>query len=86
MGGILLGIALLTLAIGGNAAPMRVRAFSGLAGTSALSSWAFLLLSKWSANQWLPVSFYVVLLWALVIGVWLLVSSSRPPDRAADRP
>jgi hypothetical protein len=60
-GGILLGIALLTLAIGGNAAPMWVRAFSGLAGTSALSSWAFLVLSKWSVNQWLPVSFYVVL-------------------------
>jgi len=75
--GILLGIALLTLTIGGHAAPRWVRAFSGLAGLSALFSWAFLLASKWSPNQWLPVPFYVVVLWGLIIGVWLLVSSPR---------
>ena len=73
-GGMLLGIALLTLAMWGRAAPKWVRAVHALAGLSAFLTWAFLLASKWSANQWLPVPFYVVLLWGLVIGVWLLVS------------
>jgi hypothetical protein len=77
-GGMFLGVALLALAIGGNVAPTWVRALSALAGLSALFSWAFLLLSHWSPNQWLPVPFYVVLLWALVTGVWLLLSSPRP--------
>lgn len=76
-GGMLLGIALLTLAMWGRAAPTWVRAVNALAGLSAFLTWAFLLASKWSANQWLPVPFYVVLLWGLVIGVWLLVSPHR---------
>jgi len=76
-GGILLGIALLTLAMWGSAAPMWARALNGLAGLSAFLSWAFLLASKWSASQWLPVPFYVVVLWSLVIGVWLLVSPHK---------
>lgn len=76
-GGMLLGIALLMLATFGRAAPLWVRALSGLAGLSAFLSWAFILASKWSANQWLPVPFYVVILWGMVIGVWLLVSSRR---------
>jgi hypothetical protein len=40
---------------------------------------AFLVVSHWSANQWLPVPFYIVILWGLVIGIWLLVS---PPGQA----
>lgn len=76
--GILLGVALLALATGGHVAPMWVRAFSGLAGLSALGSWAFLLSSHWSPNHWLPVPFYVVVLWGFVIGVWLLVAPLRP--------
>jgi len=76
-GGILLGIALLTLAIWGNAAPSWVRAVNGLGGLSAFLSWAFILASKWSASQWLPVPFYIVLLWAMVIGIWLLASPSK---------
>ena len=77
-GGMLLGVALLILATLGRAAPMWVRALNGLAGLSAFLSWAFILASKWSANQWLPVPFYIVLLWGLIIGVWLLVSSPKP--------
>ena len=80
-GGMFLGLALLTLAIWGITAPMWVRSVHGLAGLSAFLSWAFLLASKWSASQWLPVPFYVVLLWGLVIGVWRLVSSPLPPER-----
>lgn len=72
--GTLLGIALVSIAIGGTAAPTLVRGFSGLAGLSALLSWPFLLASDWSPNQWLPVPFYLVILWALVIGFWLVVS------------
>ena len=83
VGGILLGLALLTLAIGGHSAPRWFRAFSGLAGLSAFFSWAFLLASNWSPNQWLPVPFYAVILWGLVIGVWLLVSSPRSDDPAS---
>jgi hypothetical protein len=79
-GGLLLGIALLTIAMWGSAAPTWVRAVNGLGGLSAFLSWAFILASKWSASQWLPVPFYIVLLWALVIGIWLLVS---PPKAAA---
>ena len=74
VGAVLLGIALLTLAIAGRAAPTWVRALNALAGLSALSSWGFLLVSHWSANQWLPVPFYVVILWGVAIGIWLIVS------------
>ena len=83
--GVLLGIALLALATGGHAAPTWVRAFSGLAGLSALCSWAFLLISHWSPNHWLPVPFYVVVVWALVVGVWLLVAPLRP-DKPMNEP
>lgn len=75
--GILLGIALLTIAIGGHSAPPWVRASSAIAGLSAFLSWAFLIVAKWSPNHWLPVPFYFVVFWGLVIGVWLLVSSPR---------
>ena len=80
-GGTLLGIALLTLAVWGRAAPTWVRAVNGLAGLAAFLSWAFLIASKWSASQWLPVPFYLVLLWGLVIGLWLLVSTPKPEAR-----
>lgn len=79
-GGILLGLALITLATGATAAPTWVRAFTGLAGLSALSSWAFLLATGWSPNQWLPAPFYLLVLWGLAIGVWLLLSSARGPS------
>lgn len=82
-GGMLLGIALLTLAMWGRTAPTWIRVVNGIAGLSAFLSWAFLLASRWSASQWLPVPFYVVLLWSLVMGVWLLIASqkteARPP-------
>jgi hypothetical protein len=74
VGGMLLGITLVSIAIGGSAAPTWVRGFSGLAGLSGLLSWPFLLASSWSPNQWLPVPFYLVILWAFVIGLWLLFS------------
>lgn len=64
-GGMLLGIAILTLAIGGHAMPMWVRAFSALAGLIGIFSVA-------------NIPFYVVLLWGLVVGIWLLVSPPRP--------
>jgi hypothetical protein len=85
VGGMLLGIALVTLATGGISTPLWVRGFTGIAGLCALVSWAFLVASSWSPNQWLPVPFYVVILWSLVIGVWLLVSSPAPaaPTTAA---
>ena len=73
-GGMLLGIALITLATGAGSAPGWIRAFTALAGLAALSSWAFLLATGWSPNQWLPGPFYVVILWGLAIGIWLLVS------------
>lgn len=79
-GGMFLAMALITLAIWGSSAPMWVRAVNGLAGLSAFLSWAFLLASKWSASQWLPIPFYVVLLWGLVIGGWLLVTSPLPRE------
>ncbi|MEO6059652.1 MAG: hypothetical protein ABIQ05_06770 [Candidatus Limnocylindria bacterium] len=78
VGGMLLGIALITLATGAMAAPTWMRAFTGLAGLAALFSWAFLLATGWSPNQWLPGPFYVVVLWGLVVGIWLLVSAPRP--------
>src|SRR5438132_54468 len=42
-GGMLLGIALLTLAMWGSGAPNWVRAVNGLGGLSAFLSWAFVL-------------------------------------------
>ena len=74
-GGIMLGLALVTLAVAGQGMPIWIRAVTGLAGLSALSTWAFLVALKWSPNQWLPGPFYLVILWGLVIGIWLLVSS-----------
>lgn len=79
-GGMLLGIAQITLATGAGSAPGWIRAFTGLAGLAALSSWAFLLATGWSPNQWLPGPFYVVILWSLVVGIWLLVSPAGRVD------
>jgi hypothetical protein len=75
VGGMLLGAALLVLAIAGLAAPMWIRALTGLAGLAAFLSWAFLLATGWSPNQWLPIPFYLVVVWGLVTGMWLLVSA-----------
>jgi hypothetical protein len=85
-GGIMLGIALIAIAAGGTSAPTWARAFTGLTGLAAIFSWAFLLATGWSPNQWLPGPFYVVVLWGLVIGVWLFVFSPRPnAPMATDR-
>lgn len=75
VGGVMLGFALLALAVGGQAIPTWLRAFTGLAGLSALLTWALLVALNWSPNQWLPGPFYLVILWGLVMGIWLLVSS-----------
>lgn len=83
VGGLLLGSALLTLAIASREAPMWVRALNALTGLSALFSFAFILVSRWSPNQWLPVPFYLVVLWGIVLGVWLLVS---PRPASTSRP
>ena len=77
VGGLLLGTALLTLAIAARESPMWVRGFNGLVGLAAVASLAFIVMSRWSPNQWLPVPFYLVALWGLVVGVWLVVSSPR---------
>ncbi|MEP7228431.1 MAG: hypothetical protein ABI785_13785 [Gemmatimonadales bacterium] len=74
---ILLGMSLLRLALAGHAAPMWVRGFSALAGLSSLSSWGFLIAAHWSPNQWLPVPFYLVILWGLALGAWLLASGEN---------
>jgi hypothetical protein len=86
VGGILLGVALVTVAIGGRAAPMWFRSFSGLTGFFALVSWAFVLATHWSPNQWMPVPFYVVVLWGLVTGVWLLAFAPTADASATVRP
>lgn len=78
VGDLLLGIALLTLAIRGLVLPTWVRAFTALTGLSALSAWGILLATGWSPNQWLPPPFYLVILWGLTIGVWLMISSPAP--------
>lgn len=83
VGDMLLGIALLTLAIRGLVLPTWIRAFSALTGLSAFVAWGFLLAAGWSPNQWLPPPFYLVVLWSLVIGLWLLVSSPSPEATAA---
>jgi hypothetical protein len=82
VGGLLLGTALLTLAVASREAPMWVRALNALTGLSALFSFAFILASHWSPNQWLPIPFYLVVLWGIVIGAWLVVSSGRPATQA----
>ena len=66
VGGIMLGVSLLALAIGGHAAPTWVRAVSGLVGLLALFSIMFF-------------PFFAVLLWGLIIGIWLLAST--PPTK-----
>jgi hypothetical protein len=78
VGDLLLGIALLTLAIRGLVLPSWIRGLSALTGLSAVSAWGFLLAAGWSPNQWLPPPFYVVALWGLVVGAWLIISSPSP--------
>jgi hypothetical protein len=69
VGCMMLGIALIALAIGGQTAPKWVRVLSGVAGVLAFFTIA-----------WFP--FFGVLIWGLVIGIWLLVSS--PGTESAD--
>lgn len=86
VGGIMLGIALVTVAVGGRATPMWFRSISGLTGLFALLSWAFVLATRWSPNQWLPVPFYLVVLWGFVTGVWLLASAPTADAPATVEP
>jgi hypothetical protein len=83
VGGIMLGLALVTLAVAGHAISTWLRAFTGLAGLSAFSTWPFLVALNWSPNQWLPGPFYLVILWGLVMGTWLLVTSSAAAETDA---
>jgi hypothetical protein len=73
VGGVLLGVAFLTFTIAAHAAPTWARALTGVVGLLALASSAF-------------DPFLAVLLWSLIIGVWLVVSSLRGgrPATAAD--
>lgn len=82
---LLVGIALITLAVGGRVTPTWVLATSGLAGISALLTWPFLVALQWSPNQWLPGPFYVVILWGLIMGVWLLFSPAGQTRPGNDR-
>ena len=77
VGGFLLGAALLEVAVRGQVIPTWLRGFSGLAGLSALATWPFLLALNWSPNQWLPGPFYLVVLWGLVAGGWLVMTPRR---------
>jgi hypothetical protein len=61
-GGLLLGCALATLVVAPAAVPSWVRWFTAIAAVCALAALA-----------WFP--FFVVYLWAVVLGVWTLVSS-----------
>lgn len=76
VGGFMLGLALLALAVRGQALPTWLRGFTGLAGLSSLGTWPFLLALNWSPNQWLPGPFYLVILWSLVMGIWLVVTDA----------
>jgi hypothetical protein len=70
-GGTLLGCALITFAAGPVAAPAWVRWTTLVAGIAGLAALA-----------WFP--FFLVYLWAVVLGIWLLVSpaSARAPEPA----
>jgi hypothetical protein len=69
-GGILLGCALLTYAIGTVAAPAWVRWTTLVAGVAAVASIA-----------WFPQ--FLVYLWAIVFGIWTLVSRRSEAPAAA---
>jgi len=69
-GGILLGVALGTFVIGQVAVPGWIRWFTALAAVCALA-----------AIAWFP--FFVVYLWAVVLGLWALVASPIEVQRPA---
>ena len=77
VGGFMLGLAMLALAVGGQTLPNWLRGFTGLAGLSALATWPFLVAINWSPNQWLPGPSYLVILWSLVTGIWLLIGTPK---------
>ena len=69
--GIFLGVTLIALMIGsGQTLPAWLRWFTLIIGILALGSMA-----------WLP--FFPLLLWGLVIGLWLLISSGKDDDSTA---
>lgn len=63
-GGILLGVALATLVIGATTVPAWVRWSTAFAAVCALAGLA-----------WFP--FFIVYLWAIVLGLWTLVAAPR---------
>ena len=84
VGGMALGTALVMLAARGNAKTAWIRALTGLAGLSALFS---LAISRGVAMVAKPMDasppFYLVILWGMVVGVWLIVSAPRGAESAA---
>jgi hypothetical protein len=74
VGGLLLGAALIVLALdSGRALPAWLRWVTLAAGVLGLASIAFL-------------PFFALLIWGLVIGGWLLASGGRTPEPAAAAP
>jgi hypothetical protein len=72
-GGILLGVALATFVVGRVAVPAWVRWGTAVAAVCALASLA-----------WFP--FFIVYLWAIVLGVWGLVASPVEAPSTAAQP
>ena len=72
-GGILLGAALITLVVGRVALPAWVRWSTAVAGVAALA-----------AIAWFP--FFLVYLWAIVLGLWTLVAAPAEAPRTAVQP
>jgi hypothetical protein len=64
-GGVILGAALITFAIGPVAAPSWVRWSTLVAGVAGLAALA-----------WFP--FFLVYIWAILVGVWLIVTDRAP--------
>lgn len=72
-GGILLGAALVTFALGRVELPGWVRWTTAIAGIAALA-----------AIAWFP--FFLVYLWAIVLGLWALLASPAEARRPAAQP
>jgi len=68
-GGLMLGAALLTLAVAGRHEPAWLRGFAAVAGIGGLATPAFF-------------PFFLVLLFGLVAGIWILASGRSPAAQA----
>ena len=72
-GGILLGAALITLVVGRVALPAWVRWSTAVAGMAALAAIA-------------SFPFFLVYIWAIVLGLWTLVAAPAQAPRTAVQP